>query len=79
MKVTNDELLTPRDLRRDYTSYLDRLDAGEVEKLVLMRGTDMAYVVLPVNRYEQLTREESSRNGKRDRDPRDPGQEQRGP
>lgn len=59
MVVVNDnsELLTPRDLRRDFTSQLDRLDRGEVEKLVLLQGTDIKYVVLPVRTYEQLTEE----------------------
>lgn len=59
MVVVNDnsELLTPRDLRRDFTSQLERLDRGEVEKLVLLQGTDMKYVVLPVRTYEQLTEE----------------------
>jgi hypothetical protein len=52
----NSELLTPRDLRRDFTAQLERLDRGEVEKLVLMQGTDMKYVVLPVRKYEQLTK-----------------------
>lgn len=60
MNVSNDELLTPRDLRRDFTGHLDRLDAGDVEKLVLMRGTEMAYVVVPVKRYEQLTEGEDA-------------------
>lgn len=51
----NSELLTPRDLRRDFTTQLDRLDRGEVEKLVLMQGTDLKYVILPVRKYEELT------------------------
>lgn len=54
MKVTNEELLTPRELRRDFTRHLDRLDKGDVSKLVLMRGTDMAYVLVPVKTYERL-------------------------
>lgn len=74
MKVTNDELLTPRELRRDFTRHLDRLDGGDVSKLVLMRGTDMAYVLLPIKTYEKM---EGESDGKRD--PRDPGQEQSGP
>jgi hypothetical protein len=58
MKIDgNDELLTPRDLRREFNAHLDRLDRGEVEKLVLMHGTDMKYVVLPVKAYEDLTEE----------------------
>ncbi len=54
MKVTNDELLTPRDLRREFGHHLDRLDSGDVPKLVLMRGTEMAYVIVPVKTYEQM-------------------------
>lgn len=54
MKVNNDELLTPRDVRRDFAKHLNRLDEGKIEKLVLMRGTDMEYVILPVKTYEEL-------------------------
>lgn len=67
MKVNNDELLTPRELRRDFSTYLDRLDSGEVEKLVLMRGsTEMAYVVLPVKTYEELEEANAEKQSRRD-------------
>lgn len=55
MKVTNEEMLTPRELRRALTEHLDRLDRGDVEKLVLMQGGKMKYVVVPVADYENLT------------------------
>lgn len=54
MKVANEELMTPRDFRRALTPALKRLDDGEVEKLVLMQGGQFRYVILPVDRYEEL-------------------------
>lgn len=58
MKTSNDEMLTPRELRRALTEHLDRLTEREVEKLVLMQGGKMAFVVLPVEEYERLTEDE---------------------
>jgi len=58
MKTSNDEMLTPRELRRALTEHLDRLSDGEVEKLVLMQGGKMAFVVLPVEEYERLIEDE---------------------
>lgn len=55
MRTTNEEMLTPRELRRALTEHLERLDEGEVEKLVLMQGGKMKYVVIPVADYEDLT------------------------
>jgi hypothetical protein len=48
-------MLTPRELRRALTEHLERLDRGEVEKLILMQGGKMKYVVVPVADYEDLT------------------------
>lgn len=53
MKVTNEEMLTPRELRRALSEHLERLDDGQVEKLVLTQRGKMKYVVIPVERYEQ--------------------------
>lgn len=52
--VENDELLTPRDFRREFASRLQRLRDGEVEKIVLIQHNEMAAVVLPVERYAEL-------------------------
>jgi hypothetical protein len=55
VRTTNDEMLTPRELRRALTEHLERLDEGVVEKLILMQGGKMKYVVVPVAKYEDLT------------------------
>lgn len=55
MKTSNDEMLTPRELRRALAEHLDRLSNREVEKLVLMQSGKMAFVLLPVEEYERLT------------------------
>lgn len=55
MRTTNDELVTTRDFRRAQAGHLDRLEAGDVKKLVLMKNNEMRFVLLPVRTYEQLT------------------------
>lgn len=55
MITNNEEMLSPRDLTREPAAHLDRLQKGEVEKLVLMKGGKMAFVVLTAARYEGLT------------------------
>lgn len=54
MRVTNDEMLSPRDFGRSPAGHLDRLEAGDVEKLVLTRGSEMKFVVITVDRFEEL-------------------------
>jgi hypothetical protein len=54
IETDNAELLTPRDLRRDLTTQLDRLTGGEVEKLVLLKSNQMVAVVLPLETYVGL-------------------------
>jgi len=54
MKVGNEELITPRDLRRRLTPALKQIADGEIKKLVLMQGGEFRYVVLPVREYERL-------------------------
>jgi hypothetical protein len=54
IETDNAELLTPRDLRRDLTTQLDRLTGGEVEKLVLLQSNQMVAVVLPLETYVGL-------------------------
>lgn len=54
MKVANEELITPRDLRRRLTPALKEIEDGVIDKLVLMQGGTFRYVVLPVSEYERL-------------------------
>lgn len=54
MRVSNDEMLSPRDFARSPASHLDRLEKGDVEKLVLTRASEMKFVVVKVDRYEEL-------------------------
>lgn len=58
MKTSNDEWLTPREIRRNLTSHLARLEKGEVEKLVLVQGSQMRFVILRVDDYEDLMEDE---------------------
>lgn len=52
--LDNDEIVTPRDLQRKLNGHLARLQAGDIDKLVLMRGSTMEAVVLRVEDYEKL-------------------------
>lgn len=54
IEVDNDELLTPRDFRREFATRLQELEDGEKEKLVLIRGTEMVAVVIPIDEYARL-------------------------
>lgn len=54
IETENAELLTPRDLRREFAGRMEQLESGELEKLVLMRGTEMTAVVIPFERYVEL-------------------------
>jgi hypothetical protein len=54
MKTSNSELITPREIRRDFNGALDRLVEGQVEKLVLIRSNQFVAVVLNVEQYEKL-------------------------
>jgi hypothetical protein len=54
VKVNNEEMLSARDLTRAPAANLDRLAAGDVEKLVLMKGSEMKFVVVTTDRYEEL-------------------------
>lgn len=47
--VSNDELVTVRDAMRTLNQLVDKLDAGEAEKYVLMRGTRMVAVLQPLH------------------------------
>jgi 1-deoxy-D-xylulose 5-phosphate reductoisomerase len=54
VRVTNDEMLSPRDFGRSPAGHLDRLEDGDVEKLVLTRASEMKFVVITVDRFEEL-------------------------
>lgn len=54
IETENAELLTPRELRRDFATQMDRLTSGRVEKLVLLQRNQMTAVVLPFESYVEL-------------------------
>jgi hypothetical protein len=58
IETDNAELLTPRELRREFAVKMDDLMSGRVEKLVLMQRSQMAAVVIPLERYVQLLKAE---------------------
>lgn len=57
MRLHNEEMLSPRDFVRSASAHLDRLESGDVEKLVLTRGSEMKFVILTVDRFEELEEE----------------------
>ncbi len=54
--VSNDELATVREAMRAIPSLLKKLDAGEVDKVVLTQRNQMRAVLLTVERYAELQR-----------------------
>jgi hypothetical protein len=56
VSVTNAELATVREAMREMHRLLDRLDDGELEKIVLTQRNQMRAVVLTVGRYAELER-----------------------
>lgn len=62
VRVRNDELWTVREAMRELNRLLDRLDAGEIEKLVLTRRNRMRAVVVTVERFGELERLETTRS-----------------
>lgn len=54
IETDNSELVTPREFVRGFAARMKALEEGKVEKLVLMRGTEMTAVVVPFERYVQL-------------------------
>lgn len=56
LRVSNPELATVRDAMRQLNRLLDRLDAGELEKIVLTQRNQMRAVILTPERYSQLER-----------------------
>lgn len=54
VEVSNSELRTVRDAMRELNRLVDRLDAGEVEKYVLMKQGRMRAVVMSVDHFTHL-------------------------
>ena len=54
LRVANAELATVRDAMRELTRLLAKLDAGELEKVVLTQRNQMRAVILTPERYSQL-------------------------
>ena len=52
--VNNTELATVREAMRELSHLLERLDAGEIEKIVLTQKNQMRAVLLSVERYAEL-------------------------
>jgi PHD/YefM family antitoxin component YafN of YafNO toxin-antitoxin module len=52
--VKNTELATVREAMRELSQLLERLDAGEIEKIVLTQKNQMRAVLLTVERYAEL-------------------------
>ena len=52
--VKNAELATVREAMRELSNLLERLDAGEIEKIVLTQKNQMRAVLLTVQRYAEL-------------------------
>lgn len=67
IKTENRELVTPRDLVREFAGRMEQLTSGEVEKLVLMKRSEMIAVVIPFEKYahfERLQQEANDRGWK---------------
>jgi PHD/YefM family antitoxin component YafN of YafNO toxin-antitoxin module len=54
IRIRLDELLPVKTAARELPRYLDRLERGEVEHLILTRRNRPRAVLLAVERYEQL-------------------------
>jgi PHD/YefM family antitoxin component YafN of YafNO toxin-antitoxin module len=54
LTVSNDELATVREAMRELHRLLDRLDTGQLEKIVLTQRNQMRAVLVSVERYNQL-------------------------
>lgn len=52
--VSNAELVTARELMRDFSATLAPLDSGTVEKLVVLQGNKMRAVILTPERWSEL-------------------------
>lgn len=55
IETSNEEWVTPRDIQREWNKHLLRLEHGDVEKLVIVKGTEIKAIVIPLEEYERLT------------------------
>jgi len=58
LRVALDELLPTKAAARELPQALDRLDAGDVEQLVITRRNEPRAVLLSIERYEELLQSE---------------------
>ena len=56
IEISNEELLSPRDLSREYGRQIRRLQHHEIDKLVLMKGGKMEAIIIRPDEYEELMR-----------------------
>ena len=56
VRVTNAELATVREAMRELHRLLDRLEQGDLEKVVLTQRNQMRAVLLTLDRYTELER-----------------------
>ncbi|WP_455289720.1 type II toxin-antitoxin system Phd/YefM family antitoxin [Cupriavidus necator] len=52
-----DQAITATDLQRKGKALMDRLEAGDQDRYVIMRDNRPAAVLMPVQRYEQMMAE----------------------
>jgi hypothetical protein len=55
IEMGNEEIVSPRDLSREYGRQIERLQRGEVEKLVIFKRGKIEAVMLSPERYAELT------------------------
>jgi len=56
VRVTNAELATVREAMRELHRLLDRLEQGDLEKIVLTQRNQLRAVLLTLDRYTELER-----------------------
>lgn len=57
ISVDNEQLLSVREASRYLGQQIDRLERGDVDKLVVMNRTRMAAVIITPDEYAKLTRQ----------------------
>lgn len=60
LTVSNSELATVREAMRELHRLLDRLDAGQLEKIVLTQRNQMRAVLVSVERYSELEQRQTA-------------------
>jgi hypothetical protein len=59
--VRNDQLLPVREASRYLGQQIDKLERGDVDKIVIMNRTRMAAVLLSIDEYSRLARAAENR------------------